>query len=31
LEVFEDAEDGVEEFAHDGDEGLHFSFAAGGA
>jgi transposase len=29
LIVFKHAEDGVEEFAHDGDEGLHFGFAAG--
>ena len=25
--MFEDGEDGVQEFAHDGDEGLHFGFA----
>lgn len=30
LFVFEHAEDGVQEFAHDGDEGLHFQFASGG-
>jgi len=29
LLMFEDAEDGAEEFAHDGDQGLHFGFAAG--
>ena len=27
--MFEDAEDGVEEFAHEGDEGLQFGFTAG--
>jgi hypothetical protein len=27
--VSEHAEDGVEQFAHDGDQGLHFGFAAG--
>jgi hypothetical protein len=27
--MFEHAEEGVQEFAHDGDEGLHFGFAAG--
>ena len=26
--LFEDAEDGVQEFAHDGDLGLHFGFPA---
>ena len=28
LAVFEHAEDGVQEFAHDGDEGLEFFFAS---